>query len=122
MGKCPQDSGEYEYGTNVTVGYFDQLQQNLNLENTAVDEIWDTFPQMTQTEVRSALASFLFRGDEVFKPLSKMSGGERARISLAKLMLKGSNFLLLDEPTNHLDRHQEKNSKKHLPTIAVLCS
>ena len=70
-GKCPQDSGEYEYGTNVTVGYFDQLQQNLNLENTAVDEIWDTFPQMTQTEVRSALASFLFRGDEVFKPLSK---------------------------------------------------
>lgn len=121
-GKCPQDSGEYEYGTNVTVGYFDQLQQNLNLENTAVDEIWDTFPQMTQTEVRSALASFLFRGDEVFKPLSKMSGGERARISLAKLMLKGSNFLLLDEPTNHLDSASREELEKHLPTIAVLCS
>ena len=113
-GKCPQDSGEYEYGTNVTVGYFDQLQQNLNLENTAVDEIWDTFPQMTQTEVRSALASFLFRGDEVFKPLSKMSGGERARISLAKLMLKGSNFLLLDEPTNHLDSASREELEKTL--------
>ena len=113
-GKCPQDTGEYEYGTNVTVGYFDQLQQNLNLENTAVDEIWDTFPQMTQTEVRSALASFLFRGDEVFKPLSKMSGGERARISLAKLMLKGSNFLLLDEPTNHLDSASREELEKTL--------
>ena len=113
-GKCPQDSGEYEYGTNVAVGYFDQLQQNLNLENTAVDEIWDTFPQMTQTEVRSALASFLFRGDEVFKPLKKMSGGERARISLAKLMLKGSNFLLLDEPTNHLDSASREELEKTL--------
>lgn len=114
MGKCPQDSGEYEYGTNVAVGYFDQLQQNLNLENTAVDEIWDAFPQMTQTEVRSALASFLFRGDEVFKPLKKMSGGERARISLAKLMLKGSNFLLLDEPTNHLDSASREELEKTL--------
>ena len=113
-GKCPQDSGEYEYGTNVAVGYFDQLQQNLNLENTAVDEIWDAFPQMTQTEVRSALASFLFRGDEVFKPLKKMSGGERARISLAKLMLKGSNFLLLDEPTNHLDSASREELEKTL--------
>ena len=113
-GKCPQDSGEYEYGTNVAVGYFDQLQQNLNLENTAVDEIWDTFPQITQTEVRSALASFLFRGDEVFKPLKKMSGGERARISLAKLMLKGSNFLLLDEPTNHLDSASREELEKTL--------
>ena len=113
-GKCPQDSGEYEYGTNVTVGYFDQLQQNLNLENTAVDEIWDTFPQMTQTEVRSALASSQNRGDEVFKPLSKMSGGERARVSLLKLMLKGSNFLLLDEPTNHLDASSREELEKTL--------
>lgn len=113
-GKCPQDIGEYEYGTNVSVGYFDQLQQNLNLENTAVDEIWDTFPQMTQTEVRSALASFLFKGDEVFKPLSKMSGGERARISLVKLMLKGDNLLLLDEPTNHLDSASREELEKTL--------
>ena len=96
-GKCPQDSGEYDYGANVTIGYFDQLQQNLDLSKTAIDEVWDNFPNMTQTEIRSALASFLFKGEEVFKPLSKMSGGERARISLLKLMLKGSNFLLLDE-------------------------
>ena len=99
----PQDSGEFEYGANVVPGYFDQMQQNLSLEKTAIDEVWDAFPALNQTEVRSALAAFLFKGDEVFKPLSKMSGGERARISLLKLMLKGGNLLLLDEPTNHLD-------------------
>lgn len=102
-GKTPQDSGEFEYGTNVMPGYFDQMQQNLDLNKTAIDEVWDRFPNLTQTEVRSALAAFMFKGEEVFKPLSKMSGGERARISLLKLMLQGSNFLLLDEPTNHLD-------------------
>ena len=102
-GKTPQDSGEFEYGTNVMPGYFDQMQQNLDLNKTAIDEVWDRFPNLTQTEVRSALAAFLFKGEEVFKPLSKMSGGERARVSLLKLMLQGSNFLLLDEPTNHLD-------------------
>ena len=102
-GKTSQDSGEFEYGTNVMPGYFDQMQQNLDLNKTAIDEVWDRFPNLTQTEVRSALAAFLFKGEEVFKPLSKMSGGERARVSLLKLMLQGSNFLLLDEPTNHLD-------------------
>ncbi|MEE0914378.1 MAG: ATP-binding cassette domain-containing protein [Ruminococcus sp.] len=114
MGKCPQDRGEYDYGANVMVGYFDQMQQNLDLSKTAIDEVWDTFPNMTQTEVRSAMASFLFKGDEVFKPLSKMSGGERARISLLKLMLKGSNFLLLDEPTNHLDASSREELEKTL--------
>ena len=99
----PQDSGEFEYGANVMTGYFDQMQQDLHLDKTAIDEVWDTFPSLTQTEVRSALASFLFKGDDVFKPLAKMSGGERARISLLKLMLRGANLLLLDEPTNHLD-------------------
>lgn len=99
----PQDKGEFEYGANVMLGYFDQMQQNLHLDKTAIDEVWDDFPTLTQTEVRSALASFLFKGEEVFKPLAKMSGGERARISLLKLMLKGGNLLLLDEPTNHLD-------------------
>lgn len=102
-GKIPQDRGEFEYGANVMPGYFDQMQQNLNLSKTAIDEVWDRFTNLTQTEVRSALAAFLFKGDDVFKPLSKMSGGERARVSLLKLMLQGSNFLLLDEPTNHLD-------------------
>ncbi len=102
-GKIPQDRGEFEYGANVMPGYFDQMQQNLDLSKTAIDEVWDRFPNLTQTEVRSALAAFLFKGDDVFKSLSKMSGGERARVSLLKLMLQGSNFLLLDEPTNHLD-------------------
>lgn len=113
-GKIPMDSGEYDYGANVEIGYFDQMQQNLDLSKTALDEVWDTFPNMTQTEVRSALASFLFKGDEVFKPLSKMSGGERARVSLLKLMLKGSNFLLLDEPTNHLDASSREELEKTL--------
>lgn len=102
-GKTPQDRGEFEYGANVMPGYFDQMQQNLDLSKTAIDEVWDRFPNLSQTEVRSALAAFLFKGDDVFQPLSKMSGGERARVSLLKLMLQGSNFLLLDEPTNHLD-------------------
>ncbi len=114
MGKTPMNSGEYDYGANVEIGYFDQMQQNLDLSKTALDEVWDTFPNMTQTEVRSALASFLFKGDEVFKPLSKMSGGERARVSLLKLMLKGSNFLLLDEPTNHLDASSREELEKTL--------
>lgn len=113
-GKTPMDCGEYDYGANVEIGYFDQMQQNLDLSKTALDEVWDTFPNMTQTEVRSALASFLFKGDEVFKPLSKMSGGERARVSLLKLMLKGSNFLLLDEPTNHLDASSREELEKTL--------
>ena len=113
-GKTPMNSGEYDYGANVEIGYFDQMQQNLDLSKTALDEVWDTFPNMTQTEVRSALASFLFKGDEVFKPLSKMSGGERARVSLLKLMLNGSNFLLLDEPTDQLDASSREELEKTL--------
>jgi ATP-binding cassette subfamily F protein 3 len=114
MGRCPQDRGEYDYGANVQVGYFDQMQQNLDLSKTAIDEVWDSFPNMTQTDVRSALAAFLFKGEEVFKPLSKMSGGERARVSLLKLMLKGGNLLLLDEPTNHLDASSREELEKTL--------
>lgn len=124
-GKCPQDSGEYDFGANVQIGYFDQMQQNLDLSKTAIDEVWDAFPNMTQTEVRCAMASFLFRGDEVFKPLSKMSGGERARISLLKLMLKGGNFLLLDEPTNHLDsssREELENTLKEYGGTLLIIS
>lgn len=124
-GKLPQDSGEYDYGANVTTGYFDQMQQNLDLSKTAIDEVWDKFPNMTQTEIRSAMAAFLFRGEEVFKPLSKMSGGERARVSLLKLMLKGDNFLLLDEPTNHLDsssREELENTLKEYGGTLLIIS
>ena len=123
--KTASDTGEVRYGSNVDLGYFDQMQNNLNLEKTAIDEIWDTFPNMTQTQVRSALGSFLFKGDEVFKPLNKMSGGERARVSLLKLMLDGSNFLLLDEPTNHLDsasREQLEDTLKNYEGTTLVIS
>lgn len=103
MNKLTADTGRIEFGVNVDVGYFDQVQENLNLSNTALDEVWDMFPFMTHTQVRTALGSFLFKGDDVFKELSTFSGGERARVALLKLMLAGGNFLLLDEPTNHLD-------------------
>lgn len=95
--------GEIRFGANVDVGYFDQVQADLNLEKSALDEVWDAFPNMSQTQVRTALGTFLFKGDDVFKPVKMLSGGERARVALLKLMLHGSNFLLLDEPTNHLD-------------------
>lgn len=103
MHKLSADTGRIEFGVNVDIGYFDQVQENLDLTKTALDEVWDMFPYMTHTQVRTALGSFLFKGDDVFKELSTFSGGERARVALLKLMLAGSNFLLLDEPTNHLD-------------------
>lgn len=96
-------SGRFRFGAGVDVGYYDQLQTGLRADKTVIDEIWDYYPRMTETEVRSALAVFLFRGEEVFKPVSALSGGERARILLLRLMLSRNNFLLLDEPTNHLD-------------------
>lgn len=91
------------YGVGVKTGYFDQHQQNLTLKNTAFDELRNAFLQKSDTELRSALAVFGFRGDDVFKTIEEMSGGERARVSLCKLMLTGANLLILDEPTNHLD-------------------
>lgn len=97
------DSGEFKYGTRVQVGYFDQAQRGLTESKSALDEVWDTYPRMTETAVRTALAVFLFKGDDIYKKISELSGGERARVALLKLMLSGANFLLLDEPTNHLD-------------------
>ncbi len=97
------DTGEFSYGTRVQMGYFDQAQAGLTDSKRAIDEIWDEYPRMTETQVRTALGSFLFKGDDVFKHVSELSGGERARIAILKLMLSGANFLLLDEPTNHLD-------------------
>lgn len=95
--------GSFKFGANLFTGYFDQVQAKLDLNKTAIDEVWSAFPALTETAVRNALASFLFMGDDVFKLLKNCSGGERARIALLKLMLGKYNFLLLDEPTNHLD-------------------
>lgn len=114
LGRISADSGTTDFGSQVDIGYFDQMQNNLDLNKTALDEVWDTFPNMTETKVRTALGSFLFKGDEVFKPLNKMSGGERARVSLLKLMLQGSNLLFLDEPTNHLDSASREQLEKTL--------
>ena len=97
------DFGEFKLGTRVQVGYFDQAQRGLTEAKSALDEVWDTYPKMTETAVRTALAAFLFKGDDIYKLISELSGGERARVALLKLMLSGANFLLLDEPTNHLD-------------------
>ena len=98
-----QDSGIIKFGTNVKIGYFDQNIDKLNSDKTVLDEVWDMYNFMDQTEIRSALALFLFRGDDVFKKVSVLSGGERAKIALLKIMLAKPNFLMLDEPTNHLD-------------------
>ncbi|MBE6062423.1 MAG: ABC-F family ATP-binding cassette domain-containing protein [Clostridium butyricum] len=103
MDKLKPDSGVKVLGANVNVGYYDQEQSNLHLDKTIIDEVWDDFPEMTTTQLRNALGSFLFRGDDVFKEINKLSGGEKCRINLLKLMLSKSNLLLLDEPTNHLD-------------------
>ena len=97
------DSGILRLGTNVTIGYYDQEHQVLHGEKTLVEEISDAYPSLTNTEIRNTLAAFLFTGDDVFLKISSLSGGERGRVSLAKLMLSESNFLILDEPTNHLD-------------------
>lgn len=97
------DHGSIRFGTNIDIGYYDQHQQNLNPQNTILDEVWNAFPKLEQTRIRSALGLFLFTGDEVFEKIEKLSGGERGRVALTKLMLKQDNLLLLDEPTNHLD-------------------
>ncbi len=97
------DAGEFTLGSKVQIGYYDQEHHVLNMDKTAFQEISDAYPAMTNTEIRNVLAAFLFTGDDVFKRIGDLSGGERGRISLAKLMLSDSNFLILDEPTNHLD-------------------
>lgn len=107
-GEYQADSGEYKFGNNIQFGYYDQAQTDLDPSKTAIDEVWDRYPGMTQTQVRSALAQFLFKGDDVFKNVGKLSGGEKARVSLLKLMLSKANMLLLDEPTNHLDIHSRE--------------
>ncbi len=103
IGKLQPLSGEVLWGHQIEIGYFDQEQVEYTSENTVLEDLWDEYPDLTQTEVRTVLGSFLFSADEVFKDVRVLSGGEKVRLALAKLMLKQANLLILDEPTNHLD-------------------
>lgn len=102
-GQQRADSGSSRFGVNADIGYYDQKQQSLHEEKTVLREVWDDFSRLLQHEVRGSLGLFLFTGEDVFKPVSALSGGEKARVALTKLMLRHNNFLILDEPTNHLD-------------------
>lgn len=102
-GKTDADTGIFDYGYHVQLGYYDQENQNLHPEKTVLDELWDNFPTLSQTEIRNQLALLLFRGDDIQKKVAALSGGEKARLTFAKLMLTETNLLILDEPTNHLD-------------------
>lgn len=101
--RIPALNGEFQFGANVTVGYYDQEQANLSSNKTVLNELWDDYPGQPEKDIRSILGNFLFSGDDVMKPVSTLSGGEKARLALSKLMMKKANLLILDEPTNHLD-------------------
>ena len=103
IGEEKPDGGIIRWGAGVDIGYYDQHQSGLNENKTVLDEVWDRFPRMDQSEIRGALGLFLFTGDEVFEPIHTLSGGEKGRVALTELMLRKDNVLLLDEPTNHLD-------------------
>ncbi len=103
LGEISSDGGFFKFGANVKTGYFDQTLAKLDESKTVLDEVWDSYPEMTESRIRTALGTFLFKGDDVFKNTGELSGGEKARVALLKLMLRGANLLLLDEPTNHLD-------------------
>ena len=102
-GLVPADQGTFRLGSNVEIGYYDQEHHVLHSEKTLFEEISDDYPYLNNTQIRNVLAAFLFTGEDVFKRISDLSGGERGRVSLAKLVLSNANFLILDEPTNHLD-------------------
>lgn len=103
LGEVGYDEGDITLGRNVITGYFDQEMGNLNLDKTVIDEIWDEYPKLNYYEIRTILSQFMFVGDDIFREVSDLSGGEKGRLSLLKLMLSNANFLLMDEPTNHLD-------------------
>ena len=125
MGDYEQTEGSYKIGANIHIGYYDQIQENLNMDKTVIDEVWDEYPNLTQTQIRNALAVFLFKGEDVFKEIHKLSGGERARVELVKLMLKSVNLLIMDEPTNHLDVEAKDELKKAIKefkgTVLLVC-
>lgn len=108
LGQIPHDEGEIILGHHVHIGYFDQEQTNLNLNNTVIDEIWDENPKLDHYQIRTILSRFMFIGDDIFKEIEELSGGERGRLALLKLMLSKANFLMMDEPTNHLDIYSKE--------------
>lgn len=114
LGIIKQDEGTVKLGTDIHIGYYDQIQENLSSNKTVIDEVWDEYPHLTHTEIRNALAAFLFRGDDVYKEISTLSGGEKARVLLVKLILKKVNLLIMDEPTNHLDINSREALEKAL--------
>ena len=117
LGKLTRDSGKITLGVGVKVGYFDQTLAELSSDKTVLDEVWDNYRQMNEVDVRRALAAFLFKGEDVFKNMQALSGGEKARVALLKLMLSGANLLVLDEPTNHLDIHSREALEQAFDTF-----
>src|SRR5699024_5815269 len=103
LGRLKQDQGQIHIGTNVQLGYYDQEQTNLTSSKSVLQELWDEYPTINEKDIRTVLGNFLFSGDDVLKLVHTLSGGEKARLALAKLMMKKANLLILDEPTNHLD-------------------
>ena len=125
IGEEKPDAGIIRWGTGVDIGYYDQHQAGLHENKTVLDEVWDRFPRMEQYEVRGALGLFLFTGDDVFAPVSTLSGGEKGRVALTELMLRKDNVLLLDEPTNHLDmdsREVLENALRDFPGTIIAVS
>ena len=125
LGEVPKETGLIRFGTNVHIGYYDQEQQTLEENKTVFDEISDTYPTMTAGQIRNVLAAFVFTGDDVFKPISSLSGGEKGRVALAKIMLSKANLLMLDEPTNHLDMFSKEileNAIHHYEGTAIYIS
>jgi ATP-binding cassette subfamily F protein 3 len=113
-GKIPQTYGNFEYGHKIVLGYYDQELEGLDERNTVLEEVWNDNESLNHTQIRNALAQFLFVGEDVYKPISVLSGGEKSRVALVKLMLSGANLLLLDEPTNHLDINSRETLEEAL--------
>ncbi|ANB59594.1 ABC-F family ATP-binding cassette domain-containing protein [Anoxybacteroides amylolyticum] len=125
VGTLSPQNGQFRYGSNVQIGYYDQNQAHLSSNKHVLDELWDEYPLKSEKEIRTVLGNFLFSGDDVLKPVSALSGGEKARLALAKLMMQNANFLILDEPTNHLDLDSKEvleNALIHYPGTILFVS